>query len=73
MHELHGRMDLVKSIDLLLCDLPYNVRCQRDPQNSNRDMLNAIAINACCEFAEYVSKGGGYGHMFCSAVQFASR
>lgn len=75
LHEtygLQGGEDLGESADLFLCDLPYNVHRQRDLQNSDHNVFKATDLESFCEIADYVLKREGHGHIFCSAVQFAT-
>lgn len=52
IHELQSGEDLTKSVDLLLCDAPYNLHCQQDHENTDHDLSNANGMKAVCDFAE---------------------
>lgn len=63
---------MTESIDVFLCGPTYNVRRYQDLPNSRQDVFNTINMDEFCVFAQIVLKHGGYGHIFCSAVQFVS-
>lgn len=69
--ELQGIEDQGKSVDLFLCNPPYNVRRQQDMRKSNHDVFIAKDMDEFCDFSDHVQNHGVHGLIFCSAVPFA--
>lgn len=69
---LQGGKDLVVKFDLLPCNPLCNVRRQNDLQCSDRDAFNANDREAFRDFVENFQIHENHGHIFGSAVQFAS-
>lgn len=71
-HKLQCGKVLCKSVELSVCDAPYNIHRHQNLQNGDHDVFNAHDMEAFCEFAETSLKLGGHGSIVRSAVQFAS-
>lgn len=72
MQRFHGHEDLGESVDLLPWDPPHNIRSQPYLQNSDINVFNVKGMESFCNSAECILNRGGHGHIFCSAVRFAS-
>ena len=68
--EFRGHESLTNSVHFVLCDPPYNIRREKEKENSGHDILTKADIDdAVLLFYDDVAKGG-HGIVFCSAVQF---
>ena len=61
---------LTNSVHLVLCDPPYNIRREKDKENSGHDILTKADIDDAVLLFDDVLAKGGHGIVFCSAVQF---
>lgn len=71
-HELKGGNNMSESVDLLKCENPSNIYCQRDLESSDHDLFNEKDKEAFHNFVEYYLTRGRHEYIFCSAVQIAS-
>lgn len=69
-HELLGKEALTQSDYMQLCCLLYNVRRQKDFQNSDLVLFIAKVLETFCEFAKEVLKCVGYEHICYFTKQF---
>lgn len=67
-----GGEDMPKIFDLLACNLPCTIHCQKDFENSEHDVSNAKDMEAFCNSEECLLKRRGYRRIFRFALQFAS-
>lgn len=59
--KLQGDKGLPESINILMCNPPYDVSCQQALQNSDHDVFNGKDEEAFCKFTEKVLKRGVHG------------
>ena len=59
-----------KPVDLLLSDPPYEVRSDRDAENSEHDILEPGDMKKVADLAARILRPGGHGILFCAFLQF---
>ena len=67
--ESRGHESLTNSVHLVLCDPPYNIRREKEKENSGHDILTKADIDDAVLFDDVLAKDG-HGIVFCSTVQF---
>lgn len=72
IEEIHSHRTgdhLSGNVDLLLTDPPYNIRRERDRENSSYDELSLKDMDDFCSVATDLLCEGAHGHIFCSYQQ----
>lgn len=68
----HGEA-LAVYVDLVLADLPYNISCVRDEENSTHDVFSSTLIEAMLKLCGEMLRPGAHMYIFCSVLQSGSQ
>ena len=63
-------IELEQNVDLVLTDIPYNIRRSADKPNSTYDNFSQKDMKDLCNLCNYAMKPGTHGLIFCSYQQF---
>ena len=63
-------IELEGNVDLVLTDIPYNIRRSAEKVNSDYDKFSQKDMKDLCNLCKYVMKPGTHGLIFCSYQQF---
>lgn len=71
-HEIQSGDNFTQSVEMLLCDLFYNVRDYENLPNSGYDISIDVDSDELLSIAQGMQKHGAHGYIFWSAGQFSS-